>query len=38
MRKFNPLTNEADMFKVLVGAVAVCFALVLLVLLARAIF
>lgn len=38
MRRFNPLTNEADMFKVLIGAVVLCFALVALVLLARAVF
>lgn len=38
MGRFNPLTNEADMFKVLIGAVLLCLALVVLTLLARAVF
>lgn len=36
--RFNPLTNESDMFKVLIGAVALCALVVLLVMVGRAIF
>lgn len=37
-RRFNPLTSETDMFKVLVGVVALCLLAAAIVLLARAIF
>ncbi len=36
--RFNPLTSESDMFKVLIGAVALCALIVLLVLAGRAVF
>jgi hypothetical protein len=36
-RRFNPLTNEGDMFKVLVGVVVLCAVVVALVLLGRAV-
>lgn len=37
-RRFNPLTNESDMFKVLVGVVAACVILAVLVVIGRALF
>lgn len=36
-RRFNPLTNEGDMFKVLVGVVLLCAVVVALALLGRAV-
>lgn len=37
-KRFNPLRNEEDMFRVVVWVGAVCLALVVVVLLARAVF
>jgi hypothetical protein len=36
-RRFNPLTNEGDMFKVLVGAVLLCAIVVALVMIGRSV-
>lgn len=37
-RRFNPLTNESDMFKVLVGVVAAFLILAMLVVVGRVLF
>ncbi len=37
-KRFNPLRNEEDMFRVVVWVGAVCLALIVVVVLARAIF